>query len=183
MPRNKVAKAAYDKLYRQVHREELLAKKREYYHANKEAHAIRSKATKNRNRAALKIYMKKYKEKNKVALGAKRKDYYLKNKETINVRNRKNRVKKIINLFSLYGGRCQHCEEGDWVILEIHHRLGKNKIPQQSADTIYSYIMKDPIYRKPQFQLLCANCHIKANLVDGTNRLGSVYREAQEAMA
>lgn len=66
-------KANIGKAYREKLGDELLLKKREYHHANKERIAARSK---------------EYREQNKEDIHAKKKEYYVKNKEVINAKNK-----------------------------------------------------------------------------------------------
>lgn len=63
----------------------------------------------------------------------------------------------------IYGSKCQECKNSDERLLQIHHKNGKGE--EKSRET-YRRIEKSG--HQEDLELLCSNCHILANIRDGT---------------
>lgn len=81
-----------------------------------------------------------------------------------------NRKKKVINL---YGSKCMMCGETDPWVFEFHHKKGNSKI-NETTRKILLRISENGF--DPNIELLCANCHKKANIIDDTRRGGKYHQ-------
>ena len=70
--------------------------------------------------------------------------------------------------YKIYGNDCDHCGNNDLRVLEWHHRKGSRGCKIRIYRTI-------PAYQKrfDDIELLCSNCHIIADLKDGTSARGN----------
>lgn len=89
------------------------------------------------------------------------------------------RSTKILTAFTLYWWCCQNCWEPDWTVLSFHHRKWHDG-QREKLSAACRNIIKAWRIQKHLYQLLCANCHIRADLRDGTNVRGKKLREIQQ---
>lgn len=72
-------------------------------------------------------------------------------------------------VFTLLGGRCAHCGNDDWRVLQLDHKNGGGAEERRQFNTRGNWKQTGPYLRHilehiNQYQLLCANCHaIKTN--------------------
>jgi len=98
------------------------------------------------------------------------------------VNNNKQTSKVVIEqAITMYGWCCQNCGNKDWTLLCFHHRKwidwDRDNFTQTCREILsYNSVQKD------LFQLLCANCHIKADLRDWTNIRGKRLNEIQKRL-
>lgn len=91
------------------------------------------------------------------------------------------KASRIFTAFMLYWGQCQNCWIWDWTLLNFHHRKGHWEERESLTQTCKSIIKAWRVQRH-LYQLLCANCHIKADLRDGTNVRGKRLQHIQKKM-
>jgi hypothetical protein len=96
--------------------------------------------------------------------------------------NKKRNLKRLNEVFTILGNECFICAEKDKIILQLHHRrsnpifrAGRRKGGQRTNEITSMY--NGNMYKMKNLLLLCANCHIKQNLEDGTSGGGErMYR-------
>ena len=99
-------------------------------------------------------------------------------------RKKKNYQTEQILALMVYGASCDICSNNDPVVLEFHHRY-KTPLLHQGVygPALYrTSINEQPIqlhrrtinegYKQPDLMLLCANCHIKQDIIDDTGTRG-----------
>jgi hypothetical protein len=79
---------------------------------------------------------------------------------------RKSRAKKFLKAYIIYGMNCDHCGEKDFRLFEFHHKNG-NPGRKEDHTSLLGRIIRN---KKPlsDIELLCSNCHILANIKNGT---------------
>lgn len=70
----------------------------------------------------------------------------------------------------IYGSKCSQCGIKDDIVLEFHHCFGNPK--KERYLTYINKIVQAGCELK-EYMLLCANCHIKQNKIDGTSQIGN----------
>jgi hypothetical protein len=93
------------------------------------------------------------------------KKWYEENSERVCKENAQ-RYRKMLRLArNVYGSHCQSCGNDKQVVLQWHHRNGRENAV--GNDVLLRQIIKTG---KPldDVMLLCANCHIEYNILDGT---------------
>ena len=80
----------------------------------------------------------------------------------------------------MYNYQCQDCGETDWTLLNFHHTQGRSIRSKNDSLTEISkriYNAGEPLN---EYQLLCCNCHRRADIRDGTNNAGIKLKQLQE---
>ena len=176
-----LCKNCYAHLRYLKNKEEILIKQKQYYLDNKDNFEFKIKRAN---------YQKEYKsreevkQKGKLYKREKRKSqeyrlqerktakrYRVQNREKIKSRDQKNRDLLLKQALSVYDYKCELCNNDDIVVLEFHHRDGSGKQDN------YKQMLKRIISNKNKLDnimLLCANCHIHQDLIDGTGQRGKV---------
>ncbi len=116
------------------------------------------------------IYKENHKEEKKEKDKIFSKQYYLNDNNKIQHNNSIENLKKERYFISLrvYGNKCQECGHNNIIHLEFHHKIGGMN---EKHDALLKRIS---IYGKQNdIELLCANCHINADIRDKTNNKGS----------
>lgn len=85
-----------------------------------------------------------------------------------NIKNqRKRRFSQYIKAVKIYGSKCQECSNEDIRLFQFHHKYGKSgKGKREHTHAVISRIIRKG--KQVDIELLCANCHILADLRDGT---------------
>jgi hypothetical protein len=86
--------------------------------------------------------------------------------------NRKYRTKLLAKALVIYSSKCQDCNNEDYRVLQFHHVNG-NKQKENKISVLRRIVNANIIIE--DIRLLCANCHIIADLNDGTSQRGSVH--------
>ena len=79
------------------------------------------------------------------------------------------RIRLKLEAFTIYGGCCQNCGNDDLLVFEWHHRI--KEVKRVNAAKIEALIVANN-GKLENVMLLCANCHIRQNLIDGTSKQG-----------
>ena len=150
-----------------------LCRDRKYRKNNKEKIDSYREVYRGKNYKKLNSNARKYYVENKERLRPIRQAYRENNKETLAAWNREfNRVhSREMNKKALliYGLKCQVCGCLDIRLLHFHHR--KRTKTRDGNGAITRRIISSGKQDK-NIMLVCANCHIKQNLIDGTSRNG-----------
>lgn len=71
-------------------------------------------------------------------------------------------------LFEALGNKCQNCGIDNYLLLEIHHKIALMRRGNGGGGDMTSYLKQ---YKAGlELELLCANCHILADIQDGTTK-------------
>jgi len=95
-----------------------------------------------------------------------------------NNRGRKHYKKIMTDALRIYNFKCQNCGNGDIVVLQFHHIKGQDKLYTRGQTTFRYIIKKNRMVS--EIELLCANCHVHADIRDGTSAKFEVRKEIQE---
>ena len=87
-------------------------------------------------------------------------------------------LKALLNAYLTYGFGCQECGEDNPRLLSFHHIEGREN---EYKDQIFRIIRARG--KLSEVELLCANCHILADIRDGTNTKGIRIVRAMEEFA
>lgn len=109
-------------------------------------------------------------------------------KECISAYRKSKEIIETASVVMIYGNRCVGCGNTDISLLQFHHHDGVDG----SANRKKSARKRQEVQRILQLgkkldkvSLLCCNCHIKFDILDGTNKIGTlrekvmVYRKEQ----
>ena len=90
---------------------------------------------------------------------------------------RKYQERRILQAIDIYGERCQMCGNDNPVLFQFHHINGK-RVPRKDRQNMAVRAIITAGEQLPDIQMLCSNCHIIADLEDGTNTRGRLIRRA-----
>lgn len=71
-------------------------------------------------------------------------------------------------LFELLGNKCQNCGVSNPILLEIHHPIALKRRNNGAGGDMATYLRE--YTNGVKLELLCANCHILADIRDNTGR-------------
>ena len=103
---------------------------------------------------------KDYRDNSEARKNQKR-DYYLSNKSEIKRKTMEYDEKRYIKAITILGGECSVCNEEDIDVLQIHHKHifdKSNKNKREGRHATIAKILKGDV---EEYELLCANCHVK----------------------
>lgn len=78
---------------------------------------------------------------------------------------RKFKLRHKLEVFDIYNNKCNNCGETRKILLQFHHTKGKKN---KETLTVLSRRIAKANKKVDDIELLCANCHILANIRDGT---------------
>lgn len=76
--------------------------------------------------------------------------------------------------FQIYGCACQNCGNSDPATFAWHHRIRLR--PKETQGAVLKHIVDNNAILE-HILLLCSNCHIKQDIIDGTNKKGKLLLE------
>jgi hypothetical protein len=170
-------------------KEKILIQQKQRYHDKKDDPEFRTKRAE---------YQKEYKKQDKVKQKAKlykrkrREDpefklrekeiarrYRIRNREKLIARDKEKRSLFLQQALDIYGSKCKQCNNKDIIVLEFHHIDGSGK--EDNRKQLLKRIV-DSGHKLDNIMLLCANCHIHQDLIDGTGRRGRVSSRIANAL-
>lgn len=88
-------------------------------------------------------------------------------------------VRQRAKVVEIYDNKCCMCGSNDIASFQFHHTNGvggaeNRKLHNRSRQVVKRILDKGS--KLEDIKILCANCHIKADLLDGTNRIGSLRK-------
>lgn len=96
---------------------------------------------------------------------------YSKDPKRISDNSERSLKKKIYKALSIYGFKCQECGEEDIVLLQWHHRNGRENYKLDDYRKIIIRVIKAG-KKLDDVMLLCPNCHFYQDIIDGTSKRG-----------
>lgn len=84
----------------------------------------------------------------------------------------KRKIRLCIQAFEIYNNQCQLCGNRDLQVLQWHHKSGRDNKDERGIKVAKKIV--EARERISNIMLLCANCHIKQDQLDGTSNRHSV---------
>ena len=122
-----------------------------------------------KNCKKMKRYKKIWNIKNRDRLRPIRKEYFVTHRAEFNEATKKFNRNYIKRALLIYGAKCQVCGCLDTRLLQFHHRK-PNIIKEWSLEVARRIVISGK--QDKNIMVVCANCHIKQNIVDGTSKIG-----------
>jgi hypothetical protein len=163
--------------YYERNRERLLAYQAAYRLEHADSVAVSQASYRRKNSNKIKGLCSSWYRRNKGKVLMATRDWQERNKEKVSEygwKRREERKVAVVNVLTNGEGTCRHCGQGDLDVLTIDHvnNDGAAHRREGSARQLVEFLIRNDY--PPGFQVLCANCNLKKEVVRRRAACGTV---------